>query len=179
MSSILVSVLHELIGCVTSFGAASLCHSSRALHGGGLYLARRSRKRKHHISKLLEGLLYSKLPDKIAERVGSSQLERTQACACSWIDSCDGLLADDRCLAFALLRLCVKFELREDLRKIVLKHIGAGTEPCIFHSLEWSLLRRLRIRSEPMSIDGVIQPLAWDPHLSHDDYTMLPSGALR
>ena len=39
MSSMLVSVLHELIGCVYSFGAASFFHSSRALHGGGLYMA--------------------------------------------------------------------------------------------------------------------------------------------
>ena len=123
-------------------------------------MARRNRQRKHHILRLLEGLLYSKLPDMILEGVGRSLLLRTQACACDYIDSCDGLLADDRCLAFALLRLCVKFELREDLRKIVLKHIGAGTEAGIVHDLEWSLLRRLRIRSEPMSIDDVIQPLA-------------------
>ena len=110
--------------------------------------------------------------------MGRSQLLRTQACACDWIDSCDGFLADERLVALALLRVCAKFELRPECRDIVLKHIGAGTERGVVHDLEWSLLRKLRIRSEPMSIDGVIQPLAWDPHLFHDGNTMAPSGAM-
>ena len=176
MSSILVSVLHELLGWVSSFGAASLCHSSRAFHGGGLYMARRKRQRKQNIARLIAGLLFSKLPALLPHGVGIGQLLRTQACACDWIDSCDGVLGDDRVVALALLRLCAKFELRAECQDIVLKHIGAGTATGVVHSLEWSLMRTLRIRSEPMPLDDLIQPLVWDPYLIDDGYTISPAS---
>ena len=188
MPSVLVSVLHELLAYVTGIGAASLCYSSRALHAGGMYMTRRNRQEKHRILRSVEGLLYTKLPDMILEGVGRSLLLRTQALACDFIDSCNGLSADELCLAFALFRVCVKFELDEKSRSIVFKHVGAGTQPGIVHQLEWSLLQRLRVSSEPLSIDDksmphVVQPLAWDPHAwdphSDDDSTLLSSGAMR
>ena len=178
MSSILISVLPELLAWVSNFGASSLCHSSRAFHGGGLYMARRKRQRKQNIARLIAGLLYSKLPAFLPHGVGAAQLLRTQACACDWIDSCDGVLGDDRAVALALLRLCAKFELRAECRDIVLKHIGAGTETGVVDSLEFSLMRSLRIRSEPMAIDDMIQLLASDPHLIDDRYTIGPSGTI-
>ena len=92
--SILVPVLHELLRFVSGFDAASFCYSSRALHAGGMYMARRSRARKHHILRFLEGPLYSKLPDMMLEGVSRNLLLRTLACACDYIDSCNGLLAD-------------------------------------------------------------------------------------
>ena len=84
MSSVLVTVLHELLVYVTGVGAASLCHSSRALHAGGMYMTRRNRQKKHRILRSVEGLLYNKLPDMILEGVGRSLLLRTQALACDF-----------------------------------------------------------------------------------------------
>ena len=141
-------------------------------------MARRKRQRKQNIARLIAGLLYSKLPAFLPHGVGAAQLLRTQACACDWIGSCDGVLGDDRAVALALLRLCAKFELRAECRDIVLKHIGAGTETGVVDSLECSLMRSLRIRSEPMAIDDMIQLLACDPHLIDDRYTIGPSGTI-
>lgn len=76
-------------------------------------------------------------------------------------------------------------ELDENNRGIVLTHVGAGTfgTEAIVYQLEWSLLRRLQTRSEPMSIEGAIQPLAWDPQAwdlhSDDECTLLSFGAMR
>ena len=160
MSSVFVSVLHELLGLVTSIGAASICNCSCAFHGGGLYMARRNRQRKQNIARRLEDVIYSKQPALIFEGVSRSELMRTKACAWNGIDTCDKTCSDERLVALALLRMCAKFELSRECRDIVLKHIGAGTHSRLIPVLKWSLLRRLKARSQPMSVDDVLQPLA-------------------
>ena len=178
MSSILVFVLHELLGWVANRGAASLCHCSRDFHGGGLYMTRRARQKKQNIASFLSQLLYTERQALMIEGVGDSHLLRTQACAVDWIDTCERISNDDRLVALALLRLCVKFELSGQCRDVVLKHIGAGVDAMVVHDMEWTLLGRLQTRSQPMCFDDVLQPLAWDPHRVHDGDTSTPSVSI-
>ena len=147
IASIMAWVLPELLRWSPVRAARSVRQCCRAFHArGGFLMASRIAECRRNIADSVASVLSFEAPLAAAllpKGVSKSILLRMLALAWFWLERCACGGADEHRMALAIVRLSVKFELKEELHEVALKLLGTKDEKTALHALECRLVMML------------------------------------